>query len=114
MVQDSNGGARAEQNAKVVDLLTENFAIWGHVHGISPDKLFRPRKTDIELAKQACNRLRQLAITEPRDGLEEFAEEATRAIDLLTSLEWEDIRIERFNLTPREVFSELVRNLEPR
>jgi hypothetical protein len=103
---------RAEQNAKVVDLLTENTAMWSHVHGIAPERLFRPRAADIELAKQACNRLCQLADSDPRDGLAEFAQEATRAIGLLASLEWEDIRIERFNLTPPAVFSELVRNAE--
>ena len=101
---------RAEQNAKVVDLLVAHSAMWKHVHGVSPEKLFRPRAADIQLAKQACHRLHQVAEKDDsRDGLLEFAEEATRGVDLLASLEWEDIRLERFGLTPICIYSELVR-----
>jgi hypothetical protein len=103
---------RAEQNARFVDLLHEHSIMWNHVHGIAPEKLFRPRAADIELAKQACTRLLQLAESDGRDGLPEFAEEAVKGVELLASLEWEDIRIEKYSLTPPGVFSELVRLAE--
>ena len=49
---------------------------------------------------------------ENRDGLNEFAEEIANAVAALKSLEWEDIRVERFNMTPPALFTEMVRTAE--
>ena len=51
---------------------------------------------------------------EKKDGDvdEAFANEVKRGVGLLKSLSWEDIRIERFPLTPPGLFTELVRNAE--
>ena len=49
---------------------------------------------------------------ENRDGLNEFAEEIINAVAALKSLEWEDIRVERFNMTPPALFTEMVRTAE--
>ncbi len=92
--------------------MKDNEDMWGHVHGIAPERLFRPTSTDIELARQASNRLLQLAETDGRDGLVQFAQEAEKGVGMLASLEWEDIRIERFSLTPPGIYSELVRLAE--
>ena len=86
---------RADNNAKVVDLLKENFAMWDHVHGIAPERLFRPAATDIELAKQGSSRLSQCAESDGRDGIVQFAEEVAKGVEMLASLEWEDSKIMR-------------------
>ena len=50
---------------------------------------------------------------EAKDGVDEaFANEVRKAVGLLKSLAWEDIRVERFPLTPIGLFTELVRNAE--
>ena len=95
---------RAEQNARVVEMLHDHIDMWKFVHGVDPMRLFRPRAPDIELAKQAVNRLKQLTEADGRDGLAEFTDEAAKGVDLLSSLEWDDIRIEKFSLTPLAVF----------
>ena len=50
--------------------------------------------------------------TDGRDGLAEFAEEISKAVGKMKSVEWEDIRKEKFSLTPPALFSELVRTAE--
>jgi len=67
--------------------------MWKHVHGIAPDKLFRPTSTEIELAKQGSNRLSQYAESDGRDGIVQFAEEVAKGVEMLASLEWEDLRV---------------------
>ena len=51
-------------------------------------------------------------LRDTRDGFEEFSKEIQKAVGLLTSLEWEAIRTERFPLTPRALYAELVRTAE--
>ena len=50
-----------------------------------------------------------MAEGDDRDGLAEFTQEITRAVGNLKSVEWEDIRKEKYFLTPPALFSELVR-----
>ena len=87
---------RAEDNAKVVDVLHNNLHLWRHVGGPDPEQLFRPTATNLEKCREAAERLGELkAKEENRDGLNEFAEEIINAVASLKSLEWEDIRVER-------------------
>ena len=44
-----------------------------------------------------------------RDGVQEFCDELCLAVETLKSLEWNDIRIEKYNKTPPALFSELAR-----
>ena len=104
---------RAEDNAKVVDVLHNNLHLWRHVGGTDPEQLFRPTATNLEKCREAAERLGELrAKEENRDGLNEFAEEIINAVAVLKSLEWEDIRVERFNMTPPALFTEMVRTAE--
>ena len=45
---------------------------------------------------------------EKQDGFDEYAAEIIKAVEQLKSLEWEDIRKERFNMTPTALFTDLV------
>ena len=86
---------------------------WKHVGGPDPEQLFRPSATHLTECRDAAERLGELkAREEDRDGLNAFADEMIKTIDLLKSLEWEDIRRERFNMTPPALFSEMVRTAE--
>ena len=92
---------RADDNAKVVDVLQNNVHLWTHVGGPYPELLFRPSAAHLTDCRDAAERLSELkAREEDRDGLNAFADEITKAVELLKSLEWDDIRRERFNMTP--------------
>ena len=69
--------------------------------GPDPEQLFRPSATHLTECREAAERLDELKAREvDSDGLNVFADEMIKAIDLLKSLEWDDIRRERFNMTP--------------
>ena len=104
---------RADDNAKIVDVLHNNLHLWKHVGGPDPEQLFRPSATHLQDCRDAAERLGELkAREEDRDGLNVFADEMIKAIDLLKSLEWDDIRKERFNMTPPALFTEMVSTAE--
>ena len=103
---------RAQENADAVSVLHNNQHLWDSVGGLCPDKFFRPSTKDIEHATWCCETLRRLAEPEDRDGNVEFAEEIAKAVGNLKSVEWEDIRKEKYFLTPPGLFSELVRTTE--
>ena len=86
--------------------------MWKAAGGPSPEELFRPSTGLLEEANQCCETLREMSETDGRDGLAEFAEEISKAVGTMKSVEWEDIRKEKFSLTPPALFSELVRTAE--
>ena len=69
----------------------------------STESPFRPSATHLTECRDAAERLGELkAREEDRDGLNVFADEILKAVELLKSLEWEDIRVERFNMTQKK------------
>ena len=66
------------------------------------------------MARRAAETLQQMRDAERLqvDGFETFAEECIRASSQVKSLQWEQIRRERFNITPEGLFKELVANAE--
>ena len=100
---------RADENADAVSVLHNHQHLWRSVGGPEPDVLFRPSNDDIENASRCCDTLRSMAKADDRDGLAEFSQEITQAVGNLKSVEWEDIRREKYFLTPPALFSELVR-----
>ena len=100
---------RANENADAVSVLHNHQHLWRSVGGPEPDALFRPSTDDIENASRCCETLCSMAKADDRDGLAEFSQEITRAVGNLKSVEWEDIRKEKYFLTPPGLFSELVR-----
>ena len=104
---------RAEDNAQAVDVLHNNHHLWRQVGGPSPDDLFWPTHESLERPQHACTPLGELrAAHGARDGFDEFADEIIKAVGIIKNLEWEDIRVERFNLIQPCLFTELVRNAE--
>ena len=53
-----------------------------------------------------------MCAVDDRDGLSEFAQEISQAVATLSSVEWEDIRKEKFSLTPPALYTDLVRTAE--
>ena len=81
--------------------MQNNVHLWTHVGGPYSELLFRPSAAHLTDCRDAAERLSELkAREEDRDGLNAFADEITKAVELLKSLEWDDIRRERFNMTP--------------
>ena len=72
---------RADDNAKVVDVLHNNVHLWKHVGGPDPEQLFRPSATHLTECRDAAERLGELkAREEDRDGLNVFADEILKAV----------------------------------
>ena len=62
---------------------------------------------------QKCSELLQhMYAVDDRDGYSEFAQEISKAVSMLSSVEWEDIRKEKFFLTPRALYDELARTAD--
>ena len=104
---------RAEENARVVDVLHNNIHLWKYLGGPDPELLFRPCRGNLERCWEASEAAGALRKSEAdRDGIMEFTDEIMKAVGSLTSLEWEDIRVERFNMTPPALFQDMVHTAE--
>ena len=69
---------RADQNAKVVDVLHEHQHVWRDAGGPSIQRLFRPSAADLERCQMACTALEELRIKyEHTDGFDEYAQQIT-------------------------------------
>ena len=99
---------RADDNAQVVDVLHNNLHLWKHVGGPDPEQLFRPSAAHLADCRDAAERLGELkAREEDRDGLNAFADEMIKAVELSKSLDWDDIRVERSSVIPSTSFLRL-------
>ena len=105
------GGYRGvfKDNARAVDVIHTNIHLWRSVGGPDPEDLFRPTAAKLELCRQVSERLGEVKEKDNRDGVQEFCDELCLAVETLKSLEWNDIRIEKYNMTPPALFSELAR-----
>ena len=106
---------RLEENSIAVDSLLSNSQLWRHVGGPDPEVLRMPAEADLLAARRAVQRLRCMLITHgpnSHDGLDVFAEEIVRSVGMLKQVTWEAIRKERFFLTPKGLYGELVRNAQ--
>ena len=98
-----------KDNARAVDVIHTNIHLWRSVGGPDPEDLFRPTAAKLELCRQVSERLGEVKEKDNRDGVQEFCDELCLAVETLKSLEWNDIRIEKYNMTPPALFSELAR-----
>ena len=99
----------SKDNARDVDVIHTNTHLWRSVGGPDPEDLFRPTAAKLELCRQVSERLGEVKEKDNRDGVQEFCDELRLAVETLKSLEWNDIRIEKYNMTPPALFSELAR-----
>lgn len=106
---------RLEENGLAVDALLNNSQLWRHVGGPDPELLRQPCEADLIAARAAAKKLRCMLIAhgdKAQDGLDVFAEECIQAVAALKQVTWESIRRERFFLTPKGLYDELVRNAQ--
>ena len=100
---------RSNDNSIAADVLRKS-RLWQRLGGPSPDALFSPSRSSLDRCAACLSALEEL---EAKEGVDEaFANEVRKAVGLLKSLAWDDIRIERFPLTPPGLYTELVRNAE--
>ena len=94
-------------------MLQNNIHLWNYLGGPEPELLFRPTQANLERCRETSEAAGALQKAEAdRDGVMEFTDEIIKAVGLLRSLEWEDIRVERFNMTPVALFQDMVHTAE--
>ena len=101
--------SRSQDNSIAADILRKS-RLWERLGGPRPDALFSPSRSSLDRCAACVAALDELKAKESVD--EAFANEVRKATGLLKSLAWEDIRVERFPLTPLGLYTELVRNAE--
>ena len=106
---------RQENNQRAVDVLMSNLHLWNHVDGPSPeDELLNPSEIALLAAKDCCQALSRMAEAHGtvKNELATYVEEITTAVNSIKLLSWESIRVDRFSLTPPELYYELVGNAQ--
>ena len=103
---------REANNSTAVDILRKNQGLWDSVGGPPPEELKRPSGANMERAQECSDALQHMYAVDDRDGYPEFAQEISKAVSMLSSVEWEDIRKEKFFLTPRALYDELARTAD--
>ena len=106
---------RLEENGLAADALLNNAHLWRHVSGPDPEALLKPSEADLRAARLAVHRLRCMVLAHgpnAQDGLDVYAEEIFKAVGMLKQVSWDAIRRERFFLTPKALFDDLVRNAQ--
>ena len=74
---------RSEDNATACGILHNNQHLWASVGGPSPDALFRPSAASMEKARDCCQTLLRMKEIDDSDGLSEFVQEISKAVDML-------------------------------
>ena len=90
-----------------------HLQIWNHVDGPSPeDELLDPSEIAILSAKDCCHALGRMAEAHgnAKNELATYVEEVTMAVTSIQMLTWESIRVDRFSLTPPELYYDIVGN----
>ena len=105
---------RIDNNDTAVNVLLGNLHLWHHVNGPHPDCLHRPSEADLANARTSAAALRRMisAHGEQDESSKAFAEELCQAADSLKQVSWDAIHVERFSLTPRALYNDLVRTAE--
>ena len=101
---------RAADNGAAAEIL-RNSRLWERLGGPGAENLLNPSRGALEVCKECLDALGELQQRD--DSIDDaFAGEIRKAVGMLKSLSWDDIRTERFPLTPIGLFLEFVRNAE--
>ena len=104
---------RQHDNKRAVEVLMNNLHLWNHVDGAHPEEhLKEPGEATLLTAKECCEALARMVDEHGtvQNDLGTYVEEITLAISMIKRLDWESIRIDRFSLTPIELYYALVSN----
>jgi hypothetical protein len=106
---------RLETNALAVGVLMNNLHLWNHVDGPLPEaELLNPSEIALLAAKDSCCALARLAedYGDNRNEFDVFVTEITDAVASIQLVTWESIRVDRFSLTPPELYYGIVANAQ--
>jgi hypothetical protein len=101
---------RSQRNAEAVAVLDANWKMWRHVGGVDLDFLQEPNEEALARAHEAKDNLIKLkeSHTDAADNTGAIADELIKAVNTLSSLDFEAIRRDKFPLTPETIFDSLV------
>ena len=100
---------RQETNKRAVGALMNHLHLWNHVDGPAPeDELLDPSEISLLAARDCCQALARMAEEHgnKRNELATYIDEITEAVASIQLLTWESIRVDRFSLTPPELYDE--------
>jgi hypothetical protein len=101
---------RSQRNAEAVAVLDANWKMWRHVGGVDLDFLQEPNEEALARAHEAKDTLIKLkeSHADAADNTGAIADELIKAVNTLSSLDFEAIRRDKFPLTPETIFDSLV------
>jgi hypothetical protein len=104
---------RSQRNAEAVAVLDANWKMWRHVGGVDLDFLQEPNEEALARAHEAKDTLIKLkeSHADAADNTGAIADELIKAVNTLSSLDFEAIRRDKFPLTPETIFDSLVQHM---
>jgi len=104
---------RMERNGVALDVLNSNRQLWLQAGGADPESMASPTQLTLDHCAKTVDVLKKMLEKHgPRGGLDSQTEDCENAVKMLRVVTWEAIRKEKYPLTPRGVYDELVRNAQ--
>ena len=106
---------RQQKNSEAVDAINSNRELWMRAcrGKIDPDDLIEPTPKDLQECQNTVETLQQMLRTHGASGgFDSQVEELEKSVKQLKVVSWEAIRIDKFNITPPEMYSELIQGAQ--
>jgi len=104
---------RRDKNREVIKVLEANSQLWNMVGGPCVEYLAEPSEEALDRAHEAKELLLKIRAQEdPPDNAAQIAHDMIKAVNALTSLDFERIRVEKFPMTPETLFEGFVNNMK--
>ena len=104
---------RRDKNRDAIDVLEANSQLWNLVGGPCVEYLAEPSEEALDRAHEAKELLLKIRAQEDApDNAAQIAHDMIKAVNALTSLDFERIRLERFPMTPETLFEGFVKNMK--
>jgi len=104
---------RMERNGVALDVLNSNRQLWFQAGGADPESMASPTQLSLDHCAKTVDVLKAMLKKHgPRGGLDSQTEDCENAVKMLRVVTWEAIRKEKYSLTPRGVYDELVRSAQ--
>ena len=104
---------RKDRNREAIEVLEANFQMWALVAGPCVEYLAEPSDEALDRAHEAKELLLKIRAQEDApDNAAHIANDMIKAVNTLSSLNFERIRLEKFPMTPETLFEGFVKNMK--